>query len=143
MEGLIVKALSGFYYVQTGEGTVECRARGRFRLDGSSPLVGDRCEREPGRPGPRACGRDIAAAEHVHPPGGSQYRRAGGRRLRLRAGDGPVPHRPRGGHGGNTPAARFIVCVNKADTGDAGRLAAIYAGTGYTVVVASAVNGDG
>ena len=36
MEGLIVKALSGFYYVQTGEGTVECRARGRFRLDGSS-----------------------------------------------------------------------------------------------------------
>ena len=42
MEGLIVKALSGFYYVQTGEGTVECRARGRFRLDGSSPLVGDR-----------------------------------------------------------------------------------------------------
>lgn len=30
MEGLIVKALSGFYYVKTEEETVECRARGRF-----------------------------------------------------------------------------------------------------------------
>lgn len=42
MQGVIVKALSGFYYVKTVSETVECRARGRFRLDGSSPLVGDR-----------------------------------------------------------------------------------------------------
>ena len=42
--GTIIKALSGFYYVHTGDETVECRARGRFRLDGTSPLVGDRVE---------------------------------------------------------------------------------------------------
>lgn len=41
-EGIIVKALSGFYYVQTGDSLLECKARGRFRLDGTSPLVGDR-----------------------------------------------------------------------------------------------------
>ena len=41
-EGIIIKALSGFYYVQTEEGLVSCKARGRFRLDGTSPLVGDR-----------------------------------------------------------------------------------------------------
>ena len=41
-EGRIVKALSGFYYVLTDEGMLECKARGRFRLDGTSPLVGDR-----------------------------------------------------------------------------------------------------
>ena len=41
-EGIIVKALSGFYYVRTEEGLLECKARGRFRLDGTSPLVGDR-----------------------------------------------------------------------------------------------------
>ena len=41
-EGRIVKALSGFYYVETDAGTVTCRARGKFRLDGTSPLVGDR-----------------------------------------------------------------------------------------------------
>ena len=37
----IIKALSGFYYVQTEEGVVECRARGRFRRQDQSPLVGD------------------------------------------------------------------------------------------------------
>ena len=41
-EGRIIKALSGFYYVQTENGVVECRARGRFRKEGTSPLVGDR-----------------------------------------------------------------------------------------------------
>ena len=43
-EGLIIKALAGFYYVRCGGETVACRARGRFRLDGTSPLVGDRVE---------------------------------------------------------------------------------------------------
>lgn len=37
----IIKALSGFYYVQTEDGIVECRARGRFRRQDQSPLVGD------------------------------------------------------------------------------------------------------
>ena len=37
----IIKALSGFYYVQTENGVVECRARGRFRRQDQSPLVGD------------------------------------------------------------------------------------------------------
>lgn len=41
-QGRIVKALSGFYYVQTTEEEiVQCRARGKFRKDGQSPLVGD------------------------------------------------------------------------------------------------------
>ena len=44
MRGRIKKALSGFYYVDTGEGIVTCRARGRFRREGVSPLVGDRVE---------------------------------------------------------------------------------------------------
>ena len=42
MDGLIVKALSGFYYVETEEGVIECKARGKFRNVGASPLVGDR-----------------------------------------------------------------------------------------------------
>jgi len=39
--GRIQKALSGFYYVNTGSDVVQCRARGKFRHDGISPLVGD------------------------------------------------------------------------------------------------------
>ena len=42
IEGIIVKALSGFYYVASEGKIIDCKARGRFRLDGSSPLVGDR-----------------------------------------------------------------------------------------------------
>ena len=42
-EGRIDKALSGFYYVATAAGeTLSCRARGKFRKEGLSPLVGDR-----------------------------------------------------------------------------------------------------
>ena len=43
-EGRIQKALSGFYYVDTGEELLTCRARGKFRKDGISPLVGDLVE---------------------------------------------------------------------------------------------------
>ena len=40
--GQIVKALSGFYYVAVEDGSIlRCRARGKFRKDGMSPLVGD------------------------------------------------------------------------------------------------------
>ena len=43
-EGRIQKALSGFYYVDTGTEVLTCRARGKFRKDGISPLVGDRVQ---------------------------------------------------------------------------------------------------
>ncbi len=39
--GIIFKALSGFYYVQSGDETIVCKARGRFRRDKITPLVGD------------------------------------------------------------------------------------------------------
>lgn len=41
-----MKALSGFYYVRGDAGLVECRARGKFRKDGVSPMVGDVAEYE-------------------------------------------------------------------------------------------------
>jgi len=50
-EGVIYKALSGFYYVESEGSKTQCRARGKFRLENISPLVGDRvafAETEPG-----------------------------------------------------------------------------------------------
>ena len=41
-----MRALSGFYDVRSEGALIRCRARGRFRLDGLSPLVGDRVELE-------------------------------------------------------------------------------------------------
>lgn len=43
MTGMIVKALSGFYYVDPGDGSqIACRGRGKFRHQKIVPLVGDR-----------------------------------------------------------------------------------------------------
>lgn len=44
MNGIIIKALSGFYYVSCENEIYECKARGSFRKSGVSPLVGDRVE---------------------------------------------------------------------------------------------------
>ena len=55
MEGLIIRALAGFYYVRPDDvdrggehcssaSPIECRARGKFRNTGEKPLVGDRVE---------------------------------------------------------------------------------------------------
>ncbi|WP_078554762.1 ribosome small subunit-dependent GTPase A [Bacillus alkalicellulosilyticus] len=44
MEGKIVKALSGFYYVQNADGLFQCRGRGNFRKRKITPLVGDLVE---------------------------------------------------------------------------------------------------
>ena len=42
--GRILRSLSGFYDVLTGEGIVTCRARGILRKEGNSPLTGDLVE---------------------------------------------------------------------------------------------------
>lgn len=41
VNGLIVKALGGFYYVKTSQTLLECRARGVFRKKDMTPYVGD------------------------------------------------------------------------------------------------------
>lgn len=42
LNGLIIKAISGFYYVEAADTLYECKARGVFRKKGISPSVGDR-----------------------------------------------------------------------------------------------------
>jgi ribosome biogenesis GTPase len=44
--GVIVKGIGGFYYVDTDEGIFECRARGKFRMQKITPLIGDHVEIE-------------------------------------------------------------------------------------------------
>lgn len=41
LDGIIIKGIGGFYYVKTSEGIIESRARGVFRDDNLTPLVGD------------------------------------------------------------------------------------------------------
>ena len=42
LKGTIVKGIGGFYYVDTDEGIIECRARGKFRKSEILPTVGDK-----------------------------------------------------------------------------------------------------
>lgn len=41
-EGIIIKGIGGFYYVDTAGGVIECKARGKFRKTVGKPIVGDR-----------------------------------------------------------------------------------------------------
>lgn len=42
VDGIILKGIGGFYYVEASGKTYECKARGIFRKDGIKPLAGDR-----------------------------------------------------------------------------------------------------
>jgi len=45
MKGTIIKGIAGFYYVKTEDGRlIECKARGKFRFDELTPMVGDMVE---------------------------------------------------------------------------------------------------
>lgn len=40
-KGIIVKGIGGFYYIKQGQDIYECKARGKFRNEKITPLVGD------------------------------------------------------------------------------------------------------
>ena len=44
INGRIIKGIGGFYYVDTGEKVITCRARGKLRKIGITPYVGDIAE---------------------------------------------------------------------------------------------------
>ncbi len=142
MQGVIIKALSGFYYVKTESGTVECRARGRFRLDGSSPLVGDRVEISLDANGrgrvdkllprknffirPAVANIDllIAVASEVNPVTDP---------FLIDRVTAFAEHM----------GCEVLICINKSDAARVSRLRDIYATSGYRVIETSAVTGEG
>ncbi len=42
LNGTIIKGIGGFYYVETAKGIYECKAKGKFRKEKISPIVGDK-----------------------------------------------------------------------------------------------------
>ena len=140
-QGRIMKALSGFYYVQAGDTLVECKARGKFRKDGTSPLVGDQVK--------ISIENGKGMVEEILPRVNSFVRPAVANldllvllvsqsipvtepylidRVTAIAGNQNVP---------------VVICVNKNDLESEGNLAQIYAHAGYDVVTTSAVTGEG
>lgn len=140
-EGRIVKALSGFYYVQTADGIVSCRARGKFRAEGQSPLVGDWVEIE------TAHGTGTVTA--IAPRKNSFIRPAVSNvdaLVMLAANVNPVTEPfliDRVSAIAGDQGVELILCLNKCDLDPADRLFEIYDRAGFCVIRTSAATGEG
>ncbi|MBU3160545.1 ribosome small subunit-dependent GTPase A [Clostridium frigoris] len=44
MQGVITKGIGGLYFVKVKDRVIECKARGKFRYTGLSPVIGDKVE---------------------------------------------------------------------------------------------------
>jgi len=44
MQGVIIKGIGGLYFVKVENKVIECKARGKFRYTGLTPIIGDKVE---------------------------------------------------------------------------------------------------
>ena len=140
--GRIRKALSGFYYVEIDGRTITCRARGKFRQEGRSPLVGDWVEVKETGEGegmvweiePRRNAFDRPAAANVD-------------QLVVVASQAVPVTDPflidRVSAIAALKDCGMVVCVNKCDLTPGDELAEIYRSAGFSVVCTSAETGEG
>lgn len=141
--GRILKALSGFYYVDIGgDVPLQCRARGKFRQDGMSPLVGDWVEVRETEPGcgmvweiePRRNAFDRPAVANID-------------QLVVIASQAIPVTDPflidRVAAIAALKNCDVVVCVNKVDLADGDELADIYRSAGFPTICVSAETGEG
>ena len=137
-QGRIVKALSGFYDVDLGGGRiVTCKARGRLRKEGTTPLVGDQALVE------------NAMVQEILPRRNWFVRPAVANLdlLVLLASEVIPVTEPflvdRITAIAGSQGVEVVIVVNKTDLSGEGELARIYRRAGYQVVCTSAVTGQG
>lgn len=141
-EGVIVKALSSFYYVQTDERLLECKARGRFRLDGTSPLVGDRVECSLDAHGKGRIDRVFERRNFFIRPAVANVDAL----VFVAANTNPVTDPfliDRVSVIAESAGCELIVCINKTDVDPADELYGIFTAAGFTVVRTSVPDGTG
>ena len=142
VEGRIIKALSGFYYVASERGVIDCKARGRFRLDGSSPLVGDRVQ----------CSLDLNGKGRID----KVYERKNwfirpavaniDTLVFIAANTNPVTDPflvDRFSVIAAESGCELVICINKADIDPGNQLYDIFTKAGFPVVRTSAETGEG
>lgn len=140
--GRIVKALSGFYYVNTGDGIIECRARGRFRADGTSPLVGDWVECSTDSQGKGRIDKVEERRNWFVRPSVANVDTL----VFVAANTNPVTDPfliDRVSVIACDAKCELIVCINKTDIDGADELYGIYSKAGFTTVRTSAESGEG
>ena len=141
-EGRIQKALSGFYYVDTGTEILTCRARGKFRREGISPLVGDRVS-------VRELGDGEGFVEAILPGRNAFIRPAVANIDQLVIiGSGAIPKTDpflidRVASIAALKQCDVIVLLNKCDLDNADQLYDIYCAAGFPTLRVSAETGEG
>ena len=141
MRGVITKAISGFYYVSSNGQSYECRARGKFRLDGLSPLVGDNVEIE--TDGVKG------VLVSVYPRRNHFIRPAVANvDVLIIMASGVIPVTDpflidRVAAIAEHAGCDVLICINKTDLDPGNRLYDIYSKTGYRVIRTSAETGEG
>lgn len=141
-EGIIIKALSGFYYVKTSEGIVACKARGRFRLDGTSPLVGDRVQLRIDADGSGRVDSVFERKNFFIRPAVANIDTL----VFIAANVNPVTDPfliDRVAVIAHEAGCELVICVNKVDLNAGDELYDIFSAAGYTVVRTSAETGEG
>jgi len=141
-EGIIFKAMSGFYYVESEDGTAECRARGRFRLEKSSPLVGDRVKYTPTEHGKGFLTSILSRKNSfVRPPIANIDKMVIVASAAIPVTDPFLIDRMTAIAQKN--GCESVVCINKLDLDPADRLYEIYSAAGFKTVRTSAETGEG
>lgn len=141
-EGIIIKALSGFYYVDTSKGVVSCKARGKFRLDGTSPLVGDRVRLSVEKDGSGRIDEVLKRKNFFIRPAVSNIDTL----VFIAANVNPVTDPfliDRVAVIAQETGCELVVCVNKIDLDKGDDLYGIYSAAGYRVIRTSAETGEG
>ena len=143
MTGRIVKALSGFYYVDTGDGLpIPCRGRGKLRHQRVTPLVGDRVE--------ISCPGDGTGMVDAVLPRKNQFRRPMvaniDQMVVIASGAVPVTDPfliDRMAAVAEWKGCEVLLCFNKCDLDRAEELAALYREASFPVLQVSAESGEG
>lgn len=138
----IYKALSGFYYVRDGDRDIVCRARGRFRNEGITPLVGDFVEYVMNPDGNGTVDRILERKNSFQRPAVANIDCM----IVLASAVNPVTEPfliDRVTAGAERLGCEVVVCINKSDLDAGDELFEIYRTTGYTVLRTSAVTGEG
>lgn len=137
-----MKALSGSYYVKTDIGIVDCKARGKFRYDGTSPLVGDMAEIETRDDGKGTIVKILDRKNHFIRPAVANIDQL----VVIASAVIPVTDPfliDRVSVIAEKKGVPVLLCMNKADQDRADRLYDIYTHAGFHVIRTSAVTGEG
>lgn len=141
-EGIIMKALSGFYYVDDGTSIVTCRGRGKLRHEKVTPLVGDRVRFTPTEDGAGALDEILPRRNEFYRPAVANIDQL----VIIASQANPITDPFLIDRVAAIAASRkcqCIICINKCDLVPGEDLARIYEAAGFPTIRTSAETGEG